>query len=292
MTSTPVLSFGVIFDMDGVLVDSNALHLQAFQALGAQLRVPFSEELLKRTVGMHNNQILPLWLGERAGPLSAARIQTLAEEKEELYRAMAATQLQPIPGVLDFVARLEAAGVPLAVGSSGPRENVELALTRLGLKGRMKSVITGSDISHANPTRSLFEGRGGTGHPDPPLRGHRAPQWGTAPGGGLPGVGITTSRSVKRWWKRGARSSSCHEIEGLIPSCRAEEDPQCASWITTGVYILNDKWRFVGQMVYKGLWCAMPSIHADTLFSSSEASVPRFSLQKRSFEMKTPEVDH
>ena len=156
MTSTPVLSFGVIFDMDGVLVDSNALHLQAFQALGAQLRVPFSEELLKRTVGMHNNQILPLWLGERAGPLSAARIQTLAEEKEELYRAMAATQLQPIPGVLDFVARLEAAGVPLAVGSSGPRENVELALTRLGLKGRMKSVITGSDISHGKPHPEVF----------------------------------------------------------------------------------------------------------------------------------------
>lgn len=137
-------------------MDSNALHLKAFQALGERLGVPFTQALLERTVGMHNNQILPLWLGDKAGPLPPARLQELADEKEAHYRKLAATDLQPVPGVLDFVKRLEAAHITFAVGSSGPRENVNLALSLLGIKDRVTAVVTGSDISHGKPHPEVF----------------------------------------------------------------------------------------------------------------------------------------
>ena len=150
-------AFGAIFDMDGVLVDSNALHLRAFQALGRRLGVDFTEQFLQQTVGMHNNQILPLWLGSHLGAaLNAARIEELAQEKESLYRGYAAQELTAVEGVLDFIKVLEENHIPLAVGSSGPRENVELALGRLGLKHRMSAVVTGSDIKHGKSNPEVF----------------------------------------------------------------------------------------------------------------------------------------
>lgn len=149
--------FGAIFDMDGVLVDSTVLHLRAFQQLGDKLGVPFTKELLQRTFGMHNNEILPLWLGAKLGAsLTQARVQELADEKESLYRSLAASELGPVPGVLGLVERLRTAGHPIAIGSSGPKQNVALAIERLGLKPHLKAVVTGHDIKHGKPDPEVF----------------------------------------------------------------------------------------------------------------------------------------
>jgi beta-phosphoglucomutase len=146
-------SVGVIFDMDGVVVDSMATHYEAFKQLGKKLNRPFTPELLVATVGMHNNQIFPLWIGDHLTP---ERITELAFEKESLYRTLAQDQLKAIPGVLELLEILQHEKIALAVGSSGPQENVELALRVLNVKKYFSGIVTGSDVTHGKPHPEIF----------------------------------------------------------------------------------------------------------------------------------------
>lgn len=144
---------GVIFDMDGVLVDSNEAHYLAFQEMAALLGVPFPRELWARSIGMHNSSIFRMWLGEGLEP---ARALALAAQKEAIYRARAADVLKPIPGVVELVQGLHAEKVPLAVGSSGPRLNVEFALRTIGVGHYFNAVVCGDDVKHGKPDPEIF----------------------------------------------------------------------------------------------------------------------------------------
>lgn len=146
-------TFSVIFDMDGVLVDSNPAHLEAFQRIGGELGVPFTLEMLQRSVGMHNNRIFPMWLGDGLTP---ERIKELSDKKERIYREIAAPKLQPIPGSVGLVRSLHEAGVTLAVGSSGPRANVELAVRTLKVEKYFHAWVTGDDVQHGKPAPDIF----------------------------------------------------------------------------------------------------------------------------------------
>lgn len=146
----------VIFDMDGVLVDSNPAHHVTFSLMGEKYGVPFTWEMMLGMVGMHNNEIIPRWLGKDYPGLTPERIDEISREKEALYREKAAATLQPVPGVVELVRALHAAGFPLAVGSSGPRENVELAMEVTGVKECFPVRVTGSDVRRGKPAPDIF----------------------------------------------------------------------------------------------------------------------------------------
>lgn len=147
------MTTAVLFDVDGVLVDSLPAHFLAFQQLGEQLGVPFTREMLDRTLGQHNGRIFPMWLGNQ---VASERFGDLADQKEALYRSLAATELQAIEGAVELVKALHQAGLPLAVGSSGPRLNVELAIRVLGLAPYFDVVITGDDVTRGKPAPDIF----------------------------------------------------------------------------------------------------------------------------------------
>lgn len=145
--------FAVIFDMDGVLVDSNEAHYETFRKLGEDLGQPYPRELWARSIGMHNNAIFPLWLGPG---LSEERALELAARKEAMYRELAADILKPVRGAVELARALHDEGVPIAVGSSGPRLNVELALRVTGLGPFMRTVVCGDDVKHGKPSPDIF----------------------------------------------------------------------------------------------------------------------------------------
>ena len=146
-------SFGCIFDMDGVLVLSSEAHFATWQVLASELGTPFTRELFDATFGMHNNQIIPLWLGR---PMEQAEIDAMAGRKEALYRELAPTTLQAVPGVVELVHRLHEAGVLLAVGSSGPRANVEMVVRLLGIETCFQALASGDEVSHGKPHPEIF----------------------------------------------------------------------------------------------------------------------------------------
>lgn len=144
---------GVIFDMDGVLVDSSAAHLAAWNELGRKIGRSFSTEFFNHTFGMHNREILPLWLGAE---LSLEEVERLSEAKEAMVRAVARDAMKPIDGAVELVEALAADGFLLAVGSSGPLANVELMLELLGVSRRFAALATGDDVRHGKPHPEVF----------------------------------------------------------------------------------------------------------------------------------------
>ena len=145
--------WSVIFDMDGVLVDSSEAHFQAWQGLGMEIGKPFTRELFQLTFGMHNQQIVPLWMEQE---VEQAELDRLANIKETTYRRLVTELMRPIPGVIDLVAALHAEGVTMAVGSSGPLPNIQLVLQQLGISHFFSALSTGEDVRHGKPDPEVF----------------------------------------------------------------------------------------------------------------------------------------
>lgn len=144
----------VIFDLDGVLVDSAMAHRRAWQQLGEEVGVPFSDALFDRSFGQRNESIIPVWLGEA---VPAARAAALADRKETLYRdAVRRGAVRVYAGVAGVVDGLRAEGARLAIASSGPRANVGLLIDVLGLEDRVDAVVAGEDVRQGKPDPEAF----------------------------------------------------------------------------------------------------------------------------------------
>jgi beta-phosphoglucomutase len=144
---------GVIFDFDGVIVDSHSLHLQAwkkfFRSLGRELS---DEDLSFVLEGAKREEILRHFLGD----LSQEQIQIYGAEKERLFQARTG-ELKMVRGFSGFLAELEAAGLPLAVATSGSRRRVERTLKDFGLLDRFRAIVTGDDVANGKPDPALFQ---------------------------------------------------------------------------------------------------------------------------------------
>ena len=145
---------GVIFDMDGVLVDSAAAHQQAWQQLGDEVGVPFSAARFRQTFGQRNASIIPAWLG---APVSGERLEALGARKEVIYRALVrrgAARVYPrIPALLG---ELRAAGARVAIASSGPRDNIALLIDTIGAHDLVDAVVAAEDVREGKPHPEVF----------------------------------------------------------------------------------------------------------------------------------------
>ena len=147
---TPCLA---IFDHDGVLVDSFDLHLESWRELGRRTGLPFTDEFIHRTFGMTNPSIFRALPGEK---IDSESIQRYADLKEECYREEARHRLTLMNGVRDLLDRLTESGTRLAIGSSGPRANLELTVATCGLSGRFASIASLEDIQRGKPDPEVF----------------------------------------------------------------------------------------------------------------------------------------
>jgi beta-phosphoglucomutase len=144
----------VIFDMDGVLVDSYEAHFDSWRDLAAEHGRTFSPRDFARTFGRTSRDIIAsVWGG---APLSAAAIERLDQRKETLFRVRLARQFPAMDGAPELLHALAAAGFRIAVGSSGPPENVDLVLDRLGARDLFDAVVNGHDVTHGKPDPEVF----------------------------------------------------------------------------------------------------------------------------------------
>lgn len=147
------MQLAVIFDVDGVLVDSYQAHYDAWIASCAELGIPLDEETFVRTFGRTNADIFEMLA---PGRFTAAEANDIGATKEQLYRDMFAAAPKLIPGGAELVESLKAAGFRVAFGSSGPPENVHFHVDLLGVGGRLDAVITGADVTRGKPDPQVF----------------------------------------------------------------------------------------------------------------------------------------
>lgn len=146
--------FAVIFDVDGVLVDSYDAHFRSWSQLYRELDVPYSETAFATDFGRTSRDILQRQFGET---LSAERIGELDRRKEAHFRDILREDFRAMDGSRELIDELATSGFLLAVGSSGPPENVAIVLEKLGGRGRFGAVVTGADVTRGKPDPQVFQ---------------------------------------------------------------------------------------------------------------------------------------
>src|SRR4029453_5195829 len=145
---------GVLWDLDGTLVDSGDFHFQSWQTVMARGGGSLSRETFLKNFGQKNDQILRDWLGSAATP---EKIRQVGDDKEAEYRRLARVHgLTPLPGARDWVARLHDAGWRQAIASSAPRQNIEVMLELIHLAGAFDVVVSAEDVTLGKPDPQVF----------------------------------------------------------------------------------------------------------------------------------------
>lgn len=144
---------GVIFDMDGVLVDSGPAHQESWRVLAKRRGKQVSAETFARTFGMPSRDIIRILWGAQLGD---DEIRALDDEKEAAYREMITGNVPLMPGCREALAALRDAGLRLAVATSGPPANLALVLREGGLASFFQATVHGFDIQHGKPAPDCF----------------------------------------------------------------------------------------------------------------------------------------
>ena len=145
---------GLLFDMDGVLVNNLEVHRAAFAEFFRRYGVERSFDELSRVFGKGNDDIMgelmPKEVVERVG------IRELGYEKEAIYREIYAPIIEPQPGLLAFLAEAEEAGLRSAVGSSGYRVNVDFVLDKCRIRSYFEAIVAGDEVTRCKPDPEIY----------------------------------------------------------------------------------------------------------------------------------------
>ena len=133
------LPWGVLFDWDGVVIDSSSQHERSWELLASERGLFLPEGHFKAGFGKKNEVIIPA-LGWGGDPLEL----------------VAAEGIIILPGARELLEALRQEGIPRAVGSSTPRENLNALFAATGLDSLFDAVVCGSDVTHGKPDPEVF----------------------------------------------------------------------------------------------------------------------------------------
>jgi HAD superfamily hydrolase (TIGR01509 family) len=147
-------NIGVLFDWDGVIIDSSRQHEESWERLAAEERRMLPADHFKVGFGKKNEWIIPHLLQWTTEP---GEVRRLSLRKEALYRDVVLEKgLEALPGVHIFLERLKAAGLPNCIGSSTHRENITAILSVLKFEGLFGGMVTSEDVTHGKPHPDVF----------------------------------------------------------------------------------------------------------------------------------------
>jgi beta-phosphoglucomutase len=142
----------LVFDLDGVIVDSMPVHQQAWtrylQSIGLN-----AENLVPRMHGRRNDEIVRDFLGPSAAP---EEVREHGAAKERLFREMMGEGLREalVPGIAAWLART--AGLPVALATNAERANIDFVLDRAGLRPYFPVIVDGSQVARPKPAPDVY----------------------------------------------------------------------------------------------------------------------------------------
>lgn len=142
----------VIWDLDGVIVDSEPHHFQSWQNILNQYSINVSEAQLRRMFGMTSPEVVRILFGADA---KEEFVTQLCEEKELLFREAFQESAAYLPGVEYWLSAFEQAGIRQALASSGSQENIDAVLDALGTRRFLDEVVSGKNLP-SKPDPAVF----------------------------------------------------------------------------------------------------------------------------------------
>ena len=145
---------GLIFDMDGTLIQNMPYHMKAFDTQAARHGYELLQPVTNRFYGRHNDEIFlnvaPQWVIDEFG------LQYLSEEKEAIYRELYAGHVALTEGLDLLLADAKAKGVKCYVGSAAPRVNAEFVWSEGQLDAKLDGYVCGDDVVNFKPHPEIF----------------------------------------------------------------------------------------------------------------------------------------
>ena len=142
----------VIWDMDGVLVDTAEFHYQSWHETLAEVGIAYDRDTFRHTFGKNNETILREVMGNR---YNLAEALDIGDRKEARFRELIRGQATLLPGVRGLLEALQAAGIPQAIGSSAPMANIEALAGALDLGPFFGAMVSAAEMP-GKPDPAVF----------------------------------------------------------------------------------------------------------------------------------------
>ncbi|MDZ7692598.1 MAG: HAD family phosphatase [Balneolaceae bacterium] len=140
--------FGVLFDMDGVIVHSNPAHKEAINIFCDKHDIAIDEQYMKSSIyGRANKE----WIPKIFGDISEERMQELADEKEQIFRDLFDPDEMKVPGIIEFLDHLKEEQIKVVVATSAPGANADFILNELAIYDYFDAVLDSSHVTHSKP---------------------------------------------------------------------------------------------------------------------------------------------
>ena len=143
---------GILWDMDGVLVDTGEFHYQSWQGVLREAGIPFDRERFQKTFGMNNLDMITKLLGRQPEP---GLVESISERKEQLFRQAILGRARLLEGAKDWLDWLQAHGASQAIASSAPCENIDVLVHELGIRAYFQEIVSGTGMP-GKPNPAVF----------------------------------------------------------------------------------------------------------------------------------------
>lgn len=144
--------FGVLWDLDGTLVDTMPFHFESWSLALPEFGYPFPAERFHRSFGMNNAGVLEVFLGWKPERELA---EAIGERKEVLFRELLRGHVRTLPGVHEWLERLAGWGARQAVATSAPPDNIALMMGELDILPYFEAVVSGYELP-SKPDPAVF----------------------------------------------------------------------------------------------------------------------------------------
>ena len=144
----------VLWDLDGTLIDTGPIHWHAWHEILAGEGHGLTREVFLSCFGMRNDTIIPMWLGPQ---VTSQEIERIAAAKETRFRELLdVLPLRVLPGVMQWLSRLQAQGWRQAIATMAPRLNVEKMVKITGIDRYIDAFAAAEDVSRGKPAPDIF----------------------------------------------------------------------------------------------------------------------------------------
>lgn len=133
----------VLWDMDGVLIDTTAAHFESWRTVVAECGIQLDRQTFLGLLGRNNIDTVQILMKR---PITPREAETIGKKKEELFREMLRGNAKLLPGVLDWLACFRSRGYAQAVATSAPWENIDALMESTGIRPYFQAIVSAYEL--------------------------------------------------------------------------------------------------------------------------------------------------